>query len=442
MAALADRFAESTRKAFVRRVEPGRALADAGGTVARACHDMALRFSAGGTLLAFGNGEASTDAAHISVEFVHPVIVGKRALPGRSLVTDPASLTGVAQRVGFDNVYAHQLATAARPDDIALGVSPDGRCANVLRGLERARADGLLTVALVGGDGGDIAGSDAVDHVVLVPFHDPHIVKEVHVATYHMLWELVHVFLEHPGFGREPRNGGTGQDQGGGEGWDQGASGQAQGGVEDLYPFLYDGRADLDDLLDEVARSTAEKALEVVELRDRVGAAETEAIEACAQDLVRAFSAGGTLLSFGNGGSSSDAQEVARCFVDPSQPGWRPLPGRCLTDDVAVITALSNDVDFEVVFSRQVRAFGRPGDIAVGLSTSGNSPNVMRAFEAAKDQGMLTIGLAGSTGGAMREADTIDHLFVVPSSSVHRIQEVQTTLYHVLRELTAIGLDA
>lgn len=423
--ATTDALAAPTREAFARRVAPGRALAEAGPTVARACHDMALRFLAGGTLLAFGNGEASTDAQHISVEFVHPVIVGKRALPGLSLVTDPATLTGVAQRVGFENVFAHQLSVAATPDDIALGVSPDGRCTNVLRGLERAHDEGLLTIALLGGDGAAIAASPAVDHVITVPSDDPHVVKEVHVAAYHVLWELVHAFLEHPGFGRDA---------------DETSDGDP-GGVEGLYPFLYEGTSDLDELFASVSRSTVEKANEVVELRDRVGADELAAITACADDLVRSFADGGRLLSFGNGGSSSDAQEVARCFVDPARPDWRPLPGRCLTDDVAVITALSNDVDFEVVFSRQVRAFGRTGDIAVGLSTSGNSPNVMRAFEAARDQGMLTIGLAGSTGGAMREADTIDHLFVVPSSSVHRIQEVQTTLYHVLRELTAIGLD-
>ncbi len=119
----------------------------------------------------------------------------------------------------------------------------------------------------------------------------------------------------------------------------------------------------------------------------------------------------------------------------------RSLPALCLTNDVAVVTALSNDVDFEVVFARQVRAFGRPGDVVVGLSTSGNSPNVMRAFDEAKRIGIVTVGLAGNEGGQMAAVDTLDHLFVVPSSSVHRIQEVQTTLYHLLRELTEVALE-
>lgn len=147
-------------------------------------------------------------------------------------------------------------------------------------------------------------------------------------------------------------------------------------------------------------------------------------------------------MSFGNGGSSSDAQEVAQSFLDPAGPGTRPLPALCLTNDIAVITALSNDVDFEVIFARQVRAFGKPGDVVMGLSTSGNSPNIMRAFDEAKRMGMTTVGLAGNEGGQMRQVDTVDHLFVVPSASVHRIQEVQTTLYHILRELTAASLEA
>ena len=109
---------------------------------------------------------------------------------------------------------------------------------------------------------------------------------------------------------------------------------------------------------------------------------------------------------------------------------------------MAVVTALANDVGFDVVFARQLAAFGRPGDIAVGLSTSGNSDNLVRAFEEASRRGLLTIGLAGYEGGKMAELDTIDYLFVVPSSSVHRIQEAQTTVYHVLWELTQVALEA
>ena len=117
------------------------------------------------------------------------------------------------------------------------------------------------------------------------------------------------------------------------------------------------------------------------------------------------------------------------------------MPAFGLTNDIAVVTALSNDIGFDVVFARQIGAFGRPGDIAVGLSTSGNSANLMRAFDEAARRGMVTVGIAGYDGGKMAELDSIDHLFVVPSPSVHRIQEAQTTLYHALWELTLGALD-
>lgn len=186
--------------AFARRVAPLEALAAEAGAVARACHAMAARFHRGGKLIVFGNGGGSTDAAHVSVEFVHPVIVGKRALPALSLTADVATMTGVAQRVGFAEVFAHQVRHLADPADIALGLSVDGRCENVRRGLEQAGELGLLTVALVGGDGGAIAGGSAAEHVLHAHSEDPRVVKEVHVTTYHVLWELVHVFLEQPGF--------------------------------------------------------------------------------------------------------------------------------------------------------------------------------------------------------------------------------------------------
>jgi D-sedoheptulose 7-phosphate isomerase len=185
--------------AFARRVEPARGLAREAERVARACHDMAVRFSRGGKLIGFGNGGPATDAQHIAVEFVHPVIVGKRALPALSLTTDAPTVTGVAKQVGFDEVFAHQLRHLAEPRDIALGVSSDGRCANVLRGLELAHERGLLTIALVGGDGGEIAASPALDHVIVARSDDPRIVKEIHTTGYHILWELVHVFFEQPG---------------------------------------------------------------------------------------------------------------------------------------------------------------------------------------------------------------------------------------------------
>ena len=209
--------------------------------------------------------------------------------------------------------------------------------------------------------------------------------------------------------------------------------------VEELYPFLYAGGGNaVADVLAEVRWSTADKAAEIVALRQRIAADYADRLDACAAALAGSFRAGGRMFTFGNGGSSSDAQAVAQLFLDPG-PGARPLPAVALTTDVAVVTALSNDVGFEVVFARQLAAFARSGDVAVGLSTSGGSANVLAAFAEARRLGLVTVGFAGYDGGRMAEAaaaGAIDHLFVVPSASVHRIQEAQTTTYHVLWELT------
>lgn len=216
----------------------------------------------------------------------------------------------------------------------------------------------------------------------------------------------------------------------------------ASGGVESLYPFLYDTEASLSSVLEEVARSTAEKAAEIVALRATVAERYGGLLGECAARLARSFADGGRLLAFGNGGSSTDAQDVTNTFLSP--PSGRPLPALCLSNDVAVLTALANDIGFEVVFARQIAALGRPGDIAVGISTSGGSENVIAGFAEARCHGLVTVGFAGYDGGRMREAGTVDYLFVIPSSSVHRIQEAQTTTYHILWTLTqrALGQGA
>ena len=179
-----------------RRRAPLLDLADHAADVARTCHAMAVRFHRGGKLVVFGNGGPSTDAQHVAVEFMHPVIVGKRALPAVSLTSDVATLTGIANRFGLAETFAHQIRFLAEPADIALGLSTDGRCQNVLRGLEQARRLGMLTVALSGGDGGPVAV--AAEHALVAASSDPRVVKEVHVTMYHVLWELVHVFFEQP----------------------------------------------------------------------------------------------------------------------------------------------------------------------------------------------------------------------------------------------------
>src|SRR6516225_6286953 len=205
--------------------------------------------------------------------------------------------------------------------------------------------------------------------------------------------------------------------------------------MEALYPFLYAQSSDLSAVLAQVQASTVAKTEEIAELRRTVAARESGRLASCAQDMAARFAAGGRLFAFGNGGSATDAQQLATLFLSPGG-GMTALPAFGLANDTSVVTALCNDVGVEVVFARQLAAFGRREDIAVGLSTSGNSENLVRAFAEASRRGMLTVGLAGYEGGVMAELDSIDYLFVAPSTSVHRIQEAQTTIYHVLWELT------
>jgi D-sedoheptulose 7-phosphate isomerase len=187
---------------FLARAEPLRDLARQADAVARACYAMAERFHGGGKLVAFGTSTASTDAQHVAVEFVHPVIVGKRALPAISLTADVATVTGVAARDGMAEIFARQIYSLGEPADIALGIAPDGWSPSILAGLAAAHELGMLTIALAGGPegaAGPVAASPAADHVLLAASADPLIVKEVQVTTYHVLWELVHVFFEQPG---------------------------------------------------------------------------------------------------------------------------------------------------------------------------------------------------------------------------------------------------
>jgi D-sedoheptulose 7-phosphate isomerase len=204
---------------------------------------------------------------------------------------------------------------------------------------------------------------------------------------------------------------------------------------EALYPFLYADTSDLTAVMDQVRASTVAKANEILELRRTVAGRDGARIAECAAAAAARFAAGGRLFAFGNGGSATDAQQLATLFLNPGGDA-RPLPAFGLANDTSVVTALCNDIGVEVVFARQLAAFGGRNDIAVGLSTSGNSGNLLRAFDEASRRGMLTVGLAGYDGGKMAELDSIDYLFVVPSSSVHRIQEAQTTTYQVLWELT------
>ena len=197
-----------------------------------------------------------------------------------------------------------------------------------------------------------------------------------------------------------------------------------------LYPFIEGDEHDAASLLADLATSAGAKW----EQSSRLRVATLELLDAQLRKagavMARCFEAGGQLFAFGNGGSATDADDVAQLFTSP--PWGEPLPARSLVTDHAVLSALSNDVGFDVVFSRQLEAHGRPGDIAFGLSTSGNSENLLRAFAQAARGGMRTVGLSGSGGGRMATSSDLEHSLVVGSDSVHRIQETQAALVHAL----------
>jgi len=418
-----ERWRATVDEASRQRVSLTRALAEHAGELVRAGEAVAQRFSRGGKLIAFGNGPSATDAQHIAVEFLHPVIVGKPALPALSLSDDFALLTDVRMRRDLSEEFAGSLEREALPNDIALGVSATGRCPNVLRALERAHERGLLTLALTGGDGGEIGKSPAVRHGFRSRGEDPRSVKEDHVPLYHMLWEVVHVLLEQTALPR------------GTLGPERAIPGPARTHVpaEGLYPFL-SSNPPKPRPVEELRLSILAKTKEIAELRALVLEQQTERLVACAGALARSFAQGGRLFTFGNGGSSTDAHALALLFSRPHV--GRATPAYSLTSDAAVLTALANDVGIAVVFARQIAALGRPNDVALGISTSGGSENVLRGFEEAHRCGLLCVGIAGYDGGRMAESEALDFLLTVPSTSVHRIQEAQTTLYQVLFELT------
>jgi D-sedoheptulose 7-phosphate isomerase len=201
-----------------------------------------------------------------------------------------------------------------------------------------------------------------------------------------------------------------------------------------LYPMLSEQPSVDASVVTELARAPLQKSAESNSLRRQLFDGSAEDIAACARAIAAAIANGGRLLACGNGGSATSAADVVAELLHPS--GSRPpIAALCLTADVAVVTAIGNDVSFDDVFVRQLLALGRRGDVLLAISTSGNSENLVRAVREGKRLGMLTVGIAGHDGGRMRGDGTIDHLFTVPSTSVHRIQEVQATLYHLIFEL-------
>jgi D-sedoheptulose 7-phosphate isomerase len=180
------------------------------------------------------------------------------------------------------------------------------------------------------------------------------------------------------------------------------------------------------------------KCRESVAVKERFFHDHAEAINALCHVMAEAFQAGGRLFVMGNGGSACDAQHVAVEFTHPIIDKRRPLPAFALTTDTALLTAIGNDNDFARIFSDQIKLHGRAGDMALGISTSGQSPDILYALQAARSSGMLTVGFSGMDGG--RLASAADYSFVVPSFSIHRIQETHVALLHIVWDLVHVAL--
>jgi D-sedoheptulose 7-phosphate isomerase len=207
---------------------------------------------------------------------------------------------------------------------------------------------------------------------------------------------------------------------------------------ESFYPFLHQGNEKPRELMAGLSFSLLEKVRDSIEVKQKFFEENKDGILAASLEIARSFSRGNKLLVCGNGGSATDAQHVAVEFMHPITVGRKALPAICLNNDMAMVTAVANDVSFADVFVRQIIALANKGDVLIGISTSGNSENLLHAFKTAQRIGLMSIGFAGDEGGRMEEmkvAGLIDHCFTVPTTSIHRIQESHVTLYHIMWDL-------
>jgi D-sedoheptulose 7-phosphate isomerase len=389
------------------RVEVGaRFFAAEAERLALLCHAMAERFAAGGRLLALGRTPAArSDARHVAVEFVHPVIVGKRALPALALCAEGGAL-------------ARQVALAARAEDMAIAFGAND--AETAAALALARERGCLTIATDG-------APDAADWTLAPDAADPFVRQELVETAYHVLWELVHVFFEHRGLLTTPPA--------------RASEPPADAGAASfLYPFLDAREDDLGAVLDDVRRSVLMKAAEVGELRAQTLTENAGVLREAARLLRKRLDAGGTLLLLGNGGSATDAMDAAADLRDPPRgSGWPARRALDLTEDAAILTALANDIGVEAIFARQLIAHGRSGDALLTFSTSGGSANVIAALAEARRRRLPTIAFVGYDGGRIVAERLADVAIVTRSEHIPRIQEAQASAWHVLRELLEVA---
>lgn len=356
--------------------------------LAEACSEMSERFLRGGRLLAFGRGPYATDAQHVSVEFVHPVIVGKRALPALDL-----SLA-----------FEPWLRTLVGADDIVMGFGPPEGDEEVWGALHAARDARAMTFALPGSEGSYFAETGT---------RDPFIHQELIEILYHTLWETVHVFFEHRELGHDV------------------------GDAAFLYPFLGKNKQETFEVVAEVAASIQMKVRDDARLRERFAKEEADKIGHVVAAMRDRLERGGKLIMFGNGGSATDANDWAiDCVMPPA--GYGGIAAVSLSMEPANISAIANDVGVELIFQRQLIAQAQPNDIAIAISTSGGSKNIVMALEEARKRNLLTVALLGYDGGEVFRRGLADFPLIVRSDYIPRIQEVQASVYHVIRELLEV----
>jgi D-sedoheptulose 7-phosphate isomerase len=288
-----------------------------------------------------------------------------------------------------------------QPEDMAMGFGPPQGDPEISEALRFAACRGAMTFALPGA-----SGSFTLDP----PAQDPFIHQELIEILYHTLWETVHVFFEHRELGHDV------------------------GESEFLYPFLGQQKQETGDVIAEVAASIQMKVRDDSLLREQVAREQSDQISNAARAIHERLQRGGKLIIFGNGGSATDANDWALDCVQPPN-GFHPVAAVSLAMEPANITAVANDVGTEVIFLRQLIAQARPNDVAIGISTSGGSRNIIVALEEARKRNLLTVALLGYDGGEIQRRGLADFPIVVRCDYIPRIQEVQASIYHVMREM-------
>jgi D-sedoheptulose 7-phosphate isomerase len=281
-----------------------------------------------------------------------------------------------------------------------MGFGPPDGDSEVRDALEWAYSRGAMTFALPGNTG---------SYAIEAQAPDPFIHQELIEILYHTLWETVHVFFEHRELGHDV------------------------GQAAFLYPFLGQEKQATGSAMEEVAPSIRMKVADDAKLREQVAREESETIGNASAAICERVHRGGKLIIFGNGGSATDANDWMIDCVSPPN-GYRPIPAVSLSLEPANISAVANDVGTEVIFLRQLIAQAREQDVAIGISTSGGSRNIIMALEEARKRKLLTVALLGYDGGEILRRSLVDFPIVVHSDYIPRIQEVQASVYHVMRE--------